>query len=85
MAIGDLPDVKSGHPFTSRQALYDAGVHRALQAGIVGSGAAGAESAAMPTMKTTEMSSSTRDMAAVIPIPVGRPPIKRSPARIRLW
>jgi hypothetical protein len=37
MAIGDLPDISIRQLFNSRRELYDAGVHRALQAGIVGS------------------------------------------------
>jgi putative restriction endonuclease len=44
MAIGDLPDIRPGRLFASRQELFDARVHRALQAGIVRTGAAGAES-----------------------------------------
>jgi putative restriction endonuclease len=44
MAIGDLPDIQPGRLFASRRELFDAGVHRTLQAGIVGAGATGAES-----------------------------------------
>ena len=44
MAFGDIPDVPVGTLFDSRRAAYDAGVHRALVAGIVGAEHAGAES-----------------------------------------
>jgi putative restriction endonuclease len=44
MAIGEVPDILTGRHFGSRRELYDAGVHRALQAGIVGSSGSGAES-----------------------------------------
>ena len=44
MAISDLPGIQPGARFETRRQLYDAGVHRALQAGIVGSGVTGAES-----------------------------------------
>jgi hypothetical protein len=43
MAFGDLPAIQPGRPFASRRELFEAGVHRALQAGIVGSGAMEAE------------------------------------------
>ncbi|MCJ7420952.1 YDG/SRA domain-containing protein [Sphingomicrobium astaxanthinifaciens] len=42
--IGHLDQVAVGTEFESRRSLYDAGVHRALQAGIVGRAAEGAES-----------------------------------------
>lgn len=42
--IGDVPGVRSGTTYRSREELYAAGVHRALQAGIVGSKQTGAES-----------------------------------------
>jgi hypothetical protein len=41
MAFGELPEVPVGTPFTSRRALFDAGVHRQLQAGIAGGEYAG--------------------------------------------
>ena len=44
MAIGELPGVQVGQAFQSRRELYDADVHKTLQAGIVGSGPHGAES-----------------------------------------
>lgn len=44
MAIGALASIAPGAQFKDRRALYDAGVHRVLQAGIVGSAATGAES-----------------------------------------
>jgi putative restriction endonuclease len=44
MAIGALPGVQIGQAFQSRRQLYDADVHKTLQAGIVGSGPRGAES-----------------------------------------
>jgi putative restriction endonuclease len=44
MPIGELPNAAPGLTFASRRELYDAGVHRALQAGIVGSASSGAES-----------------------------------------
>lgn len=44
MAIGEVPDIMTGRQFGSRRELYDAGVHRALRAGIVGSSGSGAES-----------------------------------------
>jgi putative restriction endonuclease len=44
MAFGSVIEVDVGAEFSSRRELYDAGVHRALQAGIVGRQAAGAES-----------------------------------------
>jgi putative restriction endonuclease len=44
MAIGEVPGIQSGRQFGSRRELYDANVHRTLQAGIVGSGPRGAES-----------------------------------------
>ena len=43
MPIGEI-GVAAGTPFASRRELYDAGIHRALQAGIVGLPLAGAES-----------------------------------------
>ena len=45
--FGHLPSVALGSTFESRRALYDAGVHRQLQAGIVGTPAKGAESIVM--------------------------------------
>ncbi|WP_407493823.1 YDG/SRA domain-containing protein [Pseudooceanicola sp. MF1-13] len=44
MAIGEVEGAKVGEHFDSRRELYDAGVHRALQAGIVGRASVGAES-----------------------------------------
>ena len=44
MAIGALSNISIGQLFDSRRELYDAGVHRALQAGIVGRSDVGAES-----------------------------------------
>lgn len=44
MAIGELDGIEPGQHFESRRELYDLGVHRALQAGIVGRGDEGAES-----------------------------------------
>lgn len=44
MAIGEIVGVAPGTTFASRRELYDAGVHRQLQAGIVGSATTGAES-----------------------------------------
>jgi putative restriction endonuclease len=44
MAIGALPGSQSGQAFQSRRELYDADVHKTLQAGVVGSGPRGAES-----------------------------------------
>ncbi|MBV7377288.1 YDG/SRA domain-containing protein [Maritimibacter dapengensis] len=44
MAIGALQGVSQGQGFVDRRELYDSGVHRALQAGIVGRGKVGAES-----------------------------------------
>jgi len=44
MAIGEVDGVSVGDHFDSRRQLYDAGVHRALQAGIVGRSSVGAES-----------------------------------------
>lgn len=44
MAIGDLPDIQPGARFETRRQLCDAGVHRALQAGIVGPSDTGVES-----------------------------------------
>lgn len=41
---GHVPGVHVGTEFPDRRALYDAGVHRNLQWGIVGKGRAGAES-----------------------------------------
>jgi putative restriction endonuclease len=42
--IGEPSGVEEGRTFTSRQEVHDHGVHRALQAGIVGTGRTGAES-----------------------------------------
>jgi putative restriction endonuclease len=42
--FGDIPGVTDGSVFASRGELVAAGVHRANQAGIVGTGAVGAES-----------------------------------------
>src|SRR3954470_11167540 len=44
VAIGEIVGVAPGTTFASRRELYDAGVHRQLQAGIVGSATTGAES-----------------------------------------
>jgi putative restriction endonuclease len=44
MAIGELSGVPPRQQFGSRRELYDADVHRTLQAGIFGSGHRGAES-----------------------------------------
>lgn len=44
MAIGEVVGVAVGTEFDNRRQLYDAGVHRALQAGIVGRAAVGGES-----------------------------------------
>ncbi len=44
MAIGELIGTTVGTHFDNRRQLYDVGVHRALQAGIVGKAAVGAES-----------------------------------------
>ena len=44
MSIGEIAGISAGGEFVSRRELYDAGVHRALQAGIVGSASTGAES-----------------------------------------
>jgi len=43
VAIGEIVGVAPGTTFASRRELYDAGVHRQLQAGIVGSATTGAE------------------------------------------
>ena len=42
--FGEVPGVAIGDTFTNRRAAYDVGVHRQLQAGIVGRAADGAES-----------------------------------------
>jgi putative restriction endonuclease len=42
--IGEIPGIVAGAQFANRRALYDAGVHRALQKGIVGAAPTGAES-----------------------------------------
>ena len=44
MTIGEISDIAAGRAFASRRELYDAGIHRALQAGIVGVASTGAES-----------------------------------------
>jgi putative restriction endonuclease len=44
MPIGEIAGIAPGSTFASRRELYDAGVHRALQAGIVGAASTGAES-----------------------------------------
>jgi putative restriction endonuclease len=44
IAIGEIVGIASGTVFASRRDLYESGVHRALQAGIVGSATLGAES-----------------------------------------
>jgi putative restriction endonuclease len=44
VAIGAIQGFPAGTPFASRRELYEAGVHRQLQAGIVGGAATGAES-----------------------------------------
>jgi putative restriction endonuclease len=44
MSIGGLDNIEPGQNFESRRELYDLGIHRALQAGIVGRGSEGAES-----------------------------------------
>ena len=43
-AIGEITGIAAGTVFASRRELYDFGIHRALQAGIVGSASTGAES-----------------------------------------
>jgi predicted restriction endonuclease len=42
--FGEIPDVPPGTTFPNRRHLFDAGVHRQLQAGIAGTPAQGAES-----------------------------------------
>ena len=42
--FGAIPGIAVGRTFANRRALFDAGVHRTLQAGIVGRAAEGAES-----------------------------------------
>ncbi len=42
--IGDIPGVEVGTVFASRRDIAAAGIHRAIQAGITGTGATGAES-----------------------------------------
>ena len=42
--FGSIPGVSRGTSYADRRALYDAGVHRALIAGIVGGAKEGAES-----------------------------------------
>jgi putative restriction endonuclease len=42
--IGDVPGVEVGTVFASRRDVAAAGIHRAIQAGITGTGATGAES-----------------------------------------
>src|SRR5262245_14776028 len=42
--FGDVPGYPPGRHFASRRALFDAGIHRQLQAGIAGSSTVGAES-----------------------------------------
>ena len=44
MAFGAIEGMEPGTHFDDRRALYDSGVHRTLQAGIVGRAADGAES-----------------------------------------
>lgn len=44
MAIGNIDGVRAGDFFDDRRDLFDAGVHRELQAGIVGRALVGAES-----------------------------------------
>jgi len=44
MPFGSVTEVDEGTEFSSRRELFDAGVHRALQAGIVGRQSSGAES-----------------------------------------
>jgi putative restriction endonuclease len=44
MAIGEIQGIPLGSPFATRRKLYESGVHRALQAGIVGGASTGAES-----------------------------------------
>ena len=44
MAIGEIMGIPKGRAFASRRELYDADIHRALQAGIVGTELGGAES-----------------------------------------
>lgn len=44
MAIGVIEGIEPGEAFASRRELYDLGIHRALQAGIVGRSDEGAES-----------------------------------------
>lgn len=42
--IGQLEGIGTGSGFKDRRALFDAGVHRSLQGGIVGTASIGAES-----------------------------------------
>jgi putative restriction endonuclease len=42
--IGELPNQSQGAIFPDRRALFQAGVHRTLQAGICGAAESGAES-----------------------------------------
>ncbi|MDJ0820466.1 MAG: YDG/SRA domain-containing protein [Paracoccaceae bacterium] len=44
MSIGEIADFQIGTQFADRRELYDFGIHRALQADIVGQEAVGAES-----------------------------------------
>ncbi len=44
MPIGEIDDITVGQRFNNRRELHDAGVHRALQAGITGGATLGADS-----------------------------------------
>ncbi len=44
MTIGEIQGIPQDSAFVTRRELYDAGVHRALQSGIVGAASTGAES-----------------------------------------
>ena len=44
MSIGEISGIEPGRIFPGRQALYEQGVHRALEKGIVGAQKQGAES-----------------------------------------
>jgi putative restriction endonuclease len=67
--IGEVPGVEQGQAFASRQELREHGVHRALQAGIVGTGRTGPSrswsAVATKMTSTTDRRSSTPATAAV--------------------
>jgi putative restriction endonuclease len=44
MTMGEIEGIPPGKAFATRRELYESGVHRALQAGIVGDASTGAES-----------------------------------------